>query len=78
MANRTMIRIKRMAATAMPIPMPALAPVDKVLLASFDMGEAFAGVVSSSARIDVARLSIEDMLSVEDARVLRPAKHETR
>ena len=69
-----------MAATAMPIPMPALAPVDipeDALLTRLDMGKAFVGVVKSSARKGVARLFIEDMLSEDDARVLRPAKHET-
>ena len=55
-----------MAATAMPIPMPALAPVDipeDALLTRLDMGKAFVGVVKSSARKGVARLFIEDMLS---------------
>lgn len=75
---RTMTR--RMAATAMPIPMPALAPVlmpEEALLTRADVGRAFVAVVKK-ARKDVATTNVEDMLCAAGVRVLRPAKHETR
>lgn len=75
-----MTRMTRRAATAMPIPMPALAPVDMLedaLLTRFDMGKAFVGAIKRRARKDDVRPSIEDMFPGCGARVLRPAKHET-
>jgi hypothetical protein len=47
-------------------------------LTRFDMGKAFVGAVKSRARKGVVRPSMEDMSCAGGARVLRPAKHETR
>ena len=72
--------MRRRAATAMPIAMPALAPVDMpedALLTRFDMGKAFVGAIKRRARKGDVMPRIEDMLSGYGARVLRPAKHET-
>jgi hypothetical protein len=67
MARRTDTRIRRIAATAMPIPMPALAPTDMpdALLTKDVMGKALADVVKRRARRGVARLNIEDMVGIE-------------
>lgn len=68
MARRTDTRIRRIAATAMPIPMPALAPTDMpedALLTRDLMGKALADVVKRRARRGVARLNIEDMVAIE-------------
>jgi hypothetical protein len=58
--------MRRRAATAMPIAMPALAPVDipeDALLTRFDMGKAFVGAIKRRARKGDVMPSIEDMLS---------------
>lgn len=68
MRRKADTRIRRMAATAMPIPMPALAPVDMpedALLTRDVMGKALTDVVKRRARRGEARLNTEDMVRLE-------------
>lgn len=81
MVKRTVTKIRRMAATAMPMPKPALAPTDippeEDLLTRDDIGKEFTVVAREKARRGAVRLRLEGMIyawlrraSLSEARTL--------